>query len=75
MHLQEEVHFYALVKTTLRIPLPLDTGRCTIFPLHSLRGDNPLLAVFADIYAVDKLSVGNRLAQRAFIQSPNLWRQ
>ncbi|MDY5701990.1 MAG: hypothetical protein SPL09_00750, partial [Eubacteriales bacterium] len=41
-----------------------------VFPLHGLYGNHPLLAIFAGIHTVDQLAVGNRLAQRTFIQPP-----
>ena len=46
--------------------------RLPILPPHGLHGNDPLLTGFAGVYAVDQFAIGNRLAQRAFVQSPKL---
>ena len=42
----------------------------SVLPVHGIYGNNPLLAEFADIHAINQLSVGNGFAQRAFAQPP-----
>ncbi len=43
-----------------------------MFPFHGLCGNDPLLSILAGVNPIDQFSVGNRLSQGAFVQSPKL---